>query len=94
MNTENTTLEIRKVPHSMNNIAKMNEHFSQFGTIVNLQVRKGEMCGGRGDMRGEGGGRYMGCSRSRSLSGPWPVQFNYVLVFVILFICHMYTLYI
>ena len=58
MNTENTTLEIRKVPHSMNNIAKMNEHFSQFGTIVNLQVRKGEIHGGRGDMREQGGGTW------------------------------------
>lgn len=38
MNTDNTTLEIRKVPHNMNNISKMNEHFSKFGTIVNLQV--------------------------------------------------------
>ena len=49
-NTENTTLEIRKVPHNMNNIAKMNEHFSQFGTIVNLQVRKR----GMGDTGGKG----------------------------------------
>ena len=36
----NTTLELRKVPRELNNIAKLNEHFSKFGTIVNLQVRK------------------------------------------------------
>ncbi len=35
---DNCTLEMRKVPAQFNNIAKLNEHFSKFGTIVNLQV--------------------------------------------------------
>jgi len=35
----NTTLELRRVPADMNNIARINEHFTKFGTLVNLQVR-------------------------------------------------------
>ncbi|XP_007900760.1 RNA-binding protein 26 isoform X1 [Callorhinchus milii] len=35
---ENAKLELRKVPQELNNISKLNEHFSKFGTIVNLQV--------------------------------------------------------
>ncbi|KAL0614755.1 RNA-binding protein 26 [Plecturocebus cupreus] len=35
---ENTKLELRKVPPELNNISKLNEHFSRFGTLVNLQV--------------------------------------------------------
>ncbi|XP_069746422.1 RNA-binding protein 26 isoform X2 [Narcine bancroftii] len=35
---DNTKLELRKVPQELNNISKLNEHFSKFGTIVNLQV--------------------------------------------------------
>ncbi|XP_060681915.1 RNA-binding protein 26 [Hemiscyllium ocellatum] len=35
---ENTKLELRRVPQELNNISKLNEHFSKFGTIVNLQV--------------------------------------------------------
>ncbi|XP_029375018.1 RNA-binding protein 27 isoform X3 [Echeneis naucrates] len=34
----NTKLEVRKIPRELNNIAKLNEHFSKFGTIVNIQV--------------------------------------------------------
>ncbi|XP_056097515.1 RNA-binding protein 26 isoform X1 [Rhinichthys klamathensis goyatoka] len=34
----NTKLAIRQIPHELNNISKLNEHFSKFGTIVNLQV--------------------------------------------------------
>lgn len=34
----NTTLELRKIPREQNTITKLNEHFSKFGTIVNLQV--------------------------------------------------------
>lgn len=34
----NTKLEVRKVPPELNNITKLNEHFSKFGTIVNIQV--------------------------------------------------------
>ena len=34
-----TTLEIRKIPSEFNTIAKLNEHFSKFGTITNVQVR-------------------------------------------------------
>ena len=32
------TLEIRSLPVEYNTIAKLNDHFSKFGTIVNLQV--------------------------------------------------------
>ena len=32
------TLEVRKLPHQLNTITKLNEFFSKFGTIVNLQV--------------------------------------------------------
>ncbi|XP_070553399.1 RNA-binding protein 26-like isoform X2 [Ptychodera flava] len=35
---ENTKLEIKKIPRDLNTITKLNEHFSKFGTIVNLQV--------------------------------------------------------
>ncbi|XP_018103484.1 RNA-binding protein 26 isoform X1 [Xenopus laevis] len=35
---ENTKLELRRIPPELNNISKLNEHFSKFGTIVNLQV--------------------------------------------------------
>ncbi|XP_029439520.1 RNA-binding protein 27 [Rhinatrema bivittatum] len=34
----NTKLEVRKIPQELNNITKLNEHFSRFGTIVNIQV--------------------------------------------------------
>uniref|UniRef100_A0A8C2BAW3 RNA-binding protein 26 n=1 Tax=Cyprinus carpio TaxID=7962 RepID=A0A8C2BAW3_CYPCA len=34
----NTKLAIRQIPPELNNISKLNEHFSKFGTIVNLQV--------------------------------------------------------
>jgi len=32
------TLELRRIPPDMNSIAKINEHFARFGTLVNLQV--------------------------------------------------------
>ncbi|KAG8586273.1 hypothetical protein GDO81_005322 [Engystomops pustulosus] len=35
---ENTKLELRRIPPEHNNISKLNEHFSKFGTLVNLQV--------------------------------------------------------
>ncbi|KAM4795167.1 RNA-binding protein 26 isoform 2-T2 [Rhinophrynus dorsalis] len=35
---ENTKLELRRIPPELNNISKLNEHFSKFGTLVNLQV--------------------------------------------------------
>ncbi|KAK0418671.1 hypothetical protein QR680_013701 [Steinernema hermaphroditum] len=38
-NTENASLQVRKIPPEFNNIAKLNEHFEQFGTIVNMQVK-------------------------------------------------------
>lgn len=38
-NNENATLEVRKVPQEFNNIAKLNEHFGKFGTLVNVQVQ-------------------------------------------------------
>ncbi|VDK74492.1 unnamed protein product [Litomosoides sigmodontis] len=34
----NRTLQVRKIPSQLNNIAKLNEHFGQFGQIVNMQV--------------------------------------------------------
>ncbi|XP_041864449.1 RNA-binding protein 27 isoform X1 [Melanotaenia boesemani] len=37
----NTKLEVRKIPRDLNNITKLNEHFSKFGTIVNIQVAFG-----------------------------------------------------
>ncbi|XP_054626022.1 RNA-binding protein 26 isoform X2 [Dunckerocampus dactyliophorus] len=37
-NSTNTKLLVRQIPSELNNISKLNEHFSKFGTIVNLQV--------------------------------------------------------
>uniref|UniRef100_A0AAY5KCP1 RNA binding motif protein 26 n=1 Tax=Esox lucius TaxID=8010 RepID=A0AAY5KCP1_ESOLU len=37
----NTKLAVRQIPPELNNISKLNEHFSKFGTIVNLQVAYG-----------------------------------------------------
>ncbi|XP_072320646.1 RNA-binding protein 26 isoform X2 [Eucyclogobius newberryi] len=37
-NPLNTKLLVRQIPFDLNNISKLNEHFSKFGTIVNLQV--------------------------------------------------------
>ncbi|KAJ8003331.1 hypothetical protein DPEC_G00147220 [Dallia pectoralis] len=34
----NTKLAVCQIPPELNNISKLNEHFSKFGTIVNLQV--------------------------------------------------------
>ncbi|XP_061754649.1 RNA-binding protein 27 isoform X1 [Nerophis ophidion] len=34
----NTKLEVRSIPPELNTITKLNEHFSKFGTIVNIQV--------------------------------------------------------
>ncbi|KAL4002805.1 Nup53/35/40-type RNA recognition motif family protein [Acanthocheilonema viteae] len=34
----NRTLQVRKIPAELNNIAKLNEHFGQFGHIVNMQI--------------------------------------------------------
>lgn len=36
--TDSRTLQVRKIPAEMNNITKLNEHFAQFGQIVNMQV--------------------------------------------------------
>lgn len=35
---DNTKLELRRIPPELNSISKLNEHFSKFGTLVNLQV--------------------------------------------------------
>lgn len=35
---ESCTLELRKIPPGLNTIAHLNDHFSKFGTIVNIQV--------------------------------------------------------
>ncbi|XP_043481913.1 RNA-binding protein 26 [Leptopilina heterotoma] len=37
-NPANCSLELKKVPRSMNNITQLNNHFSKFGKIVNIQV--------------------------------------------------------
>ncbi|XP_061671093.1 RNA-binding protein 26 isoform X2 [Syngnathoides biaculeatus] len=37
-NSPNTKLLVRQIPSDLNNISKLNDHFSKFGTIVNLQV--------------------------------------------------------
>lgn len=37
--SEKCTLEVRKLPQQLNTISTLNEFFSKFGTIVNLQVR-------------------------------------------------------
>lgn len=37
-NVENAALELRKIPHGLNCITQLNNHFSRFGKIVNLQV--------------------------------------------------------
>ncbi|XP_061658879.1 RNA-binding protein 27 isoform X2 [Syngnathoides biaculeatus] len=34
----NTKLEVRNIPPELNTISKLNEHFSKFGTLVNIQV--------------------------------------------------------
>jgi hypothetical protein len=36
---EKCTLEVRRLPANLNSISALNEYFSKFGTIVNLQVR-------------------------------------------------------
>ncbi|XP_076011433.1 RNA-binding protein 26 isoform X2 [Genypterus blacodes] len=36
--SSNAKLLVRQIPPELNNISKLNEHFSKFGTIVNLQV--------------------------------------------------------
>ncbi|KAI4901261.1 hypothetical protein NFI96_033671 [Prochilodus magdalenae] len=40
----NTKLEVRKIPRELNNITKLNEHFSKFGTIVNIQCEPAFIC--------------------------------------------------
>ena len=34
----NCTLELRKIPPELNSILHLNQHFSKFGTITNIQV--------------------------------------------------------
>ena len=36
------TLELKRIPRDLNNIAKLNEHFQRFGSITNIQVE--ELC--------------------------------------------------
>lgn len=36
------TVQVKKIPPDQNNIAKLNEHFAQFGNIVNMQIRFGD----------------------------------------------------
>ncbi|KAK3864797.1 hypothetical protein Pcinc_029538 [Petrolisthes cinctipes] len=35
---DSSTLELRKIPPGLNTIAHLNDHFSKFGTVVNIQV--------------------------------------------------------
>lgn len=37
-NPANCSLELKKVPSGLNNITHLNNHFSKFGKIVNIQV--------------------------------------------------------
>jgi len=37
-NPNNCSLELKKVPRGLNNITHLNNHFSKFGKIVNIQV--------------------------------------------------------
>ncbi|GAB6027315.1 hypothetical protein CHUAL_001598 [Chamberlinius hualienensis] len=37
-NNDNAMLELRKIPQGLNSITQLNNHFSKFGKIVNLQV--------------------------------------------------------
>ncbi|XP_023694092.2 RNA-binding protein 27-like isoform X6 [Paramormyrops kingsleyae] len=36
-----TKLEVRKIPRDLNNITKLNGHFSKFGTVTSIQVKLG-----------------------------------------------------
>lgn len=38
-NPENCILEVRKIPQYLNNIAKLNRHFTKFGNVINIKVR-------------------------------------------------------
>ncbi|KRZ77339.1 RNA-binding protein 26 [Trichinella papuae] len=38
INRHNRTLEVRRIPQPLNTITKLNEHFSQFGHITNIEV--------------------------------------------------------
>ena len=38
MGQQNCSLELRKVPRGLNSIAHLNNHFSKFGKIINIQV--------------------------------------------------------
>ena len=40
-NQANCSLELKKVPRALNNITQLNNHFSKFGKIVNIQVNFG-----------------------------------------------------
>ena len=36
--TSNTTLVVTGIPHNLNTVGKIDEHFSKFGSIVNIEV--------------------------------------------------------
>ena len=36
-----TKVAVRNIPPNVNNIAHLNNHFARFGTLVNVQVRRG-----------------------------------------------------
>ncbi|KRX77959.1 RNA-binding protein 26 [Trichinella sp. T6] len=38
INRQSRTLEVRRIPQPLNTITKLNEHFSQFGHITNIEV--------------------------------------------------------
>ncbi|KAI4813644.1 hypothetical protein KUCAC02_002878 [Chaenocephalus aceratus] len=62
----NTKLEVRKIPRELNNITQLNEHFSKFGTIVNIQVVFG------GDPEAAPAPTPQDCSsRSRAVGARW-----------------------
>uniref|UniRef100_A0A1I7UME4 RRM domain-containing protein n=1 Tax=Caenorhabditis tropicalis TaxID=1561998 RepID=A0A1I7UME4_9PELO len=39
INRDNCTFQVAKIPPELNNIAKLNEHFAEFGAVDNIQVR-------------------------------------------------------
>lgn len=38
-NQGNCSLDVKKIPRTMNNITHLNNHFTKFGKIVNIQVQ-------------------------------------------------------
>jgi len=39
-NPNSSTVVIISIPHNLNNVGKLDEHFSKFGRIMNIQVEQ------------------------------------------------------